>query len=142
MAERKIDYDEGVLIMAHPGSGMDVFMYVSKPGEYLTAHATPVSDQVAKEAGYNVEQLSKERLRMARKAQASAIIDKELADDTNMTEECVNSRNGFKLISIGLGRHNVTDPDDNVLNKFPLPKESAEKLFYAMAGDEVKAQKK
>lgn len=141
MTDRKIDYDQGVLINVHPGTGMDVFMYVDHPGKYLTAHNTPVPDQIAKEAGYDVERLAKEKLRMERKLQANAIIDKELSDDANTNEECVNSRNGFKLVSIGMGRHLVKDPDGNTLNAHPLPKESAEKLLYAMAGDEVKAQK-
>lgn len=140
--ERTIDYDKGVLINTHPGTGMDVFMYVQQPGKYLTAHGKDVPDKIAAEAGYNVEQLAKERLRMERKAQASAIIDKELSDDASTLEECVDNRNGFRLVSIGMGRHNVKDPDGNVLNSHPLPKESAEKLFDAMAGAEVKAQNK
>lgn len=141
MTDRKIDYDEGVLIMTHPGSGMDVFMYVKQPGKYLDAHGNTVPDSLALEAGYKVEQLSKDRLRMERKAQASAIIDKELADDANTKEECVDIVNGFRLVSIGMGRHNVRDPDGNILNAHPMPKESAVTLFKAMAGEEVKAQK-
>lgn len=141
MADRKIDYDRGAIIMSHPGTGMDVFMYVDAPGEYLTAHAVPVPDDIAQAAGYDVARLAKERLRNQRKAQASAIIDRELADDANTNEECVDVRNGFHLVSIGMGRHNVKDPDGNILNAHPLPKEGAQKLFNAMAGDTVKAQK-
>lgn len=141
MADRLVDYDRGAIIMTHPGTGMDVFMYVDEPGKYMTAHLADVPDQIAREAGYDVDRLSKEKLRRSRKAQASAIIDKELADEANTTEECVNVLNGFKLVSIGMGRHNVKDPDGNVLNAHPLPKESADKLFHAMAGVEEKATK-
>lgn len=140
MVERQIDYDRGVIINTHPGSGMDVFMYVDQPGQYLTAHNKEVPDNLAREAGYDVDRLAKERLRMSRKAQASAIIDKELSDEANTQEECVDVRNGFRLVSIGMGRHNVKDPDGNILNAHPLPKESAETLFNAMAGDEVKSK--
>lgn len=142
MSDRKIDYDRGALIMTHPGSGMDVFMYVDSPGKYLNAHLNSVPDNIAKEAGYNVEQLAKERVRLDRKAQAGAIIDKELANDEDLEEVTVDNRNGFSLVSIGLGRHNVKDPDGNILNAHSLPKESAQKLFEAMAGEEVKADKK
>lgn len=142
MTDRLVDYDRGALIKTHPGTGMDVFMYVDTPGEYLTAHLKSVPDVIAKEAGYDVDHLAKERLRRSRKAQASAIIDKELSDDANTEEECVDVRNDFRLVSIGMGRYNVKDPDSNLLNAHPLPKESAVRLFNAMAGDEVKAQKK
>lgn len=142
MSERTINYDDGVIINVHPGTGMDVFMYVDKPGAYLTAHGRDVPEAIAREAGFDVDRLSKEKLRRERKAQAGAIIDKELADDANTVEECVDEQNGFRLVSIGLGRHNVKDPDGNILNTSPLPKESALRLFKAMTGDEVKAQKK
>lgn len=141
MSDRKIDYDEGVLINVHPGTGMDVFMYIAKPGHYYSAHAHVVPEQIAREAGFNVDRLSKERIRIERKASASAIIDQELKDEANTQEECVNVLNGFKLISIGLGRHNVKDPDGNLLNAHPLTEESAKRLFKAMAGEEKVATK-
>lgn len=135
MSDRKVDYDRGAIIMSHPGSGMDVFMYVDTPGEYLDAHLNSVPDTIAGEAGYKVEQLAKERLRRHRKAQANAIIDQELADESDVEEVVVDSRNDFILVSSGLGRHNVKDHDGNVLNAHPLTKESAQKLFNAMAGE-------
>lgn len=139
---RKVDYDRGVIIMTHPGTGMDVYMYVDSPGIYINANELPVPEAIARESGYNVEALAKEKLRMERKAQAGAIIDKELSDEANTQEEEVADRNGFKLVSIGMGRHNVKDPDGNSLNAHPLSLEQAQKLLVAMAGDEVKAPKK
>lgn len=136
MADKVIDYDRGVLINVHAGTGMDVFMYVDDPGKFLTAHGTVVPDKVAGEAGYDVEKLAKERLRLERKRVASDLIDRELSDDKNLEEKELKEKNGFRLVSLGLGRHNVKDPDNNVLNAHPLPKESAVKLFAAMSGDE------
>lgn len=135
---RKVDYDRGVLIMTHPGTGMDVYMYVDTPGVYLNANELPVTDEIASEAGYKVEQLAKEKLRMQRKAQAGALIDKELSDETSTEEVEVADRNGFKIVSIGMGRHNVKDPDGNIINAHPLPLEMAQKLLSGMAGEEVK----
>lgn len=138
--DRKVDYDRGAIIQTHPGTGMDVFMYVDTPGKYFDAHLNAVPDNIAREANYNVEALAKERLRMERKLQASAIIDKEIADDDSLKEEIVSERNGFTVVTIGKGRHNVKDPDGNILNAHPLPKEMAEKLFSAMAGVEEKSK--
>lgn len=140
MADRIIDYDRGVLINTH-FSGMDVFMYVDDPGKFLTAHNTVVPDEIAKQAGYDTDKLGKERVRLERRKVANALIDKEMADDKDIVETVVFENNGFKLVSIGMGRHNVRDPDGNILNAHPLPKETGEKLFAAMAGTPDKSIK-
>lgn len=135
----KIDYDRGVIINTHKDTGMDVFMYVDQPGHFLTAHGGVVPDIVAGQAGYDVEKLAKERLRQERKGAAMAAIDKELNDEKNIIEETVEERNGFKLISIGLGRHHVVDPDGNRLTQIPQPLDLANKLLDAMAGPKAVA---
>lgn len=137
MAERVIDYDRGVIIRSHAISGMDVYMYVDEPGRYLTAHGTEVPEQIAKEAGYDVEKLAKDRVRKERKIQATEAIDRELSDEQNVVEDVVAERNGFKLVSIGLGRHHLKDPEGNQLTGQSLPYESGMKLLDSMAGKEV-----
>lgn len=136
-----IDYDRGVIINTHQLSGMDVFMYIDDPGKYLTAHSVAVSEAIAKEAGYDVEKLSKDRVKKSRKEQALELIDAELADDKDVREEVVGERNGFKLVTTGLGRHHVVDPDGNRVNPMPMAEESAKKLFNGMAGPVVIAKK-
>lgn len=138
MAERVIDYDRGVIINVHKTTGMDVFMYVDSPGRFADAHGNVVPDSIAGESGFDIEKLGKERLRLERKKQANALIDKELADEADTAEKTLSERNGFKLVTIGLGRHNVRDPEGNILNTQPMAKESAQRLWAAMAGDEVK----
>lgn len=136
-----IDYDRGVIIATHPGSGMDVFMYVDDPGKFLNAYSATVSDSIAKEAGYDVEKLSKDRVKKERKENAIALIDAELADDKDVKEEVVMEKNGFKIITTGLGRHHLVDPEGNRLTPNPLPRESAEKLLNGMTADKPKEQK-
>lgn len=140
MSERKVDYDRGVIINNHPGSGMDVYMYVDEPGHFMNAHLHRVPDEIAREAGFNTDLLAKERLRLERKAQAGKIIDQELEDEASTEEVVVDTRNDFKLVTIGLGRYNVKDPEDNILNAHPLPETSAVKLFVAMAGEVVSSE--
>lgn len=139
--ERKIDYDRGVIIMTEPGTGMDVFMYVDSPGNFLTAHNIAVPEEIAAKAGYDTVKLGKERLRRERIKKASDIIDAEFADDSTTEEQVVQEHEGFKLVTIGLGRFNVKDVDDNVLNATPLAEETASKLFKAMSGFEPKKAK-
>jgi hypothetical protein len=133
-----IDYDRGVIINVHKTSGMDVFMYVDDPGKFITAHGNIVPDEIAKEAGYDVEKLAKDRTKKERKEQAMQMIDAELADDKDVKEEVVTERNGYKIITTGLGRHHLIDPDGNRLTSVPQPLEAAEKLLNGMAGKEEK----
>jgi hypothetical protein len=133
-----IDYDRGVIINTHERTGMDVFMYVDDPGKFLTAHSKVVPDEIAKEAGYDVEKLAKERNKKERKEKAMEMIDAELADDKDNRTETVLERNGYKVVTTGLGRHHVLDPDDNRLTNAPQSFEMAEKLLNAMAGAEKK----
>jgi hypothetical protein len=137
----KVDYDRGVIIRVHDLSGTDVFMYVDEPGIYMTAHGGKVSDQFAAEAGFDVDLLAKERKRIDLKRKANEAIDQELNDQNNLSEEVVEERNGFKLVSIGLGRHHIKDPEGNRLTSSPLPQEAAEKVFNSLAGEKEKDEK-
>jgi hypothetical protein len=136
----KIDYDRGVLIMTHPGSGMDVYMYVDSPGEYLTAHGKEVNEKIAKEAGYDVEKLGKEKVRLERRRKAAQEIDAEF--EIEGKEEVVQEKEGFKVVAYGYGRHNVIDPDGNKLNNIPLTLDMALKLLSSFTTDEKPDEKK
>lgn len=129
-----VDYDRGVIIINHATTGMDIFMYVDEPGKYFNAHSAPVSEQLAKEAGYDVAKLGKERLKKDRKEQAFQMIEQELSSENDVKEEVVSEKNGFKVVATGAGRHHVVDPDGNRLSRFPLSKEDATKLMNGMAG--------
>lgn len=133
-----IDYDRGVIINTHKATGMDVFMYVDDPGKFITAHGKEVPDPIAAEAGYDTEKLAKERVKKERKSQAMAMIDAELADDKDVQEEVVEEKNGYKIITTGLGRFHVVDPENNRLTTQPVSAEIAQKLFTGMAAPEVK----
>lgn len=139
MAEKKIDYDRGVIINTHR-TGMDVFMYADDPGIYLSAHSLPVSEEIAKEAGYDTEKLGKERLRKERRLAAMEAIDKDLEDVKDMGEKIIKEDEGFKLVHIGLERYVVRDPEDNQLNKGVLTQVQGEKLLTSMADSARKAK--
>lgn len=138
MPDRVIDYDRGVIIKIEPITGSDVFMYVDAPGKYLSAHGKPISDQFAAAAGYDIEHLAKERVKLDRKKIASDAIDAELADDKDAKNAVVEEINGYKLVDIGLGRFLIRDPDDNLVTATPLAQEHAKKVIALLAEkDEV-----
>ena len=137
---RKIDYDRGVIISQHKASGMDVFMYVDTPGVYLNAFGTPVSDQLAKEAGYDVEKFGKDKLKRERMAKAMTAIEAELAiADEVGKKNVIEEKGGFKIVDLGVGRHYVEDAEGNRLNSIPLPVEQARVLLAQLVVDVPKA---
>lgn len=136
MSQRKIDYDRGVIIKIHQTSGMDVFMYVDTPGVFLNAFGTEIDPSIAKEAGYDVDRLLREKVKRERMAQAAKLIEQELAlEEKEGVREVVAERQGFKVIDLGLGRHYVEDPEGNQLTAQPLPLEQAKLLLSKLTPD-------
>lgn len=131
----KIDYDRGVTKKLHP-TGVAVYMYADEPGVYRNAFGTIVSDELAEQAGYDLKQLGKLRLKRERMAAAMEAINAEL-ESGEIERIVVEERDGFQLVDIGYDRFNVEDPDGNVLNPVPLTKVQAKPLFDKLAPQPV-----
>lgn len=121
----KIDLDRGVHQRIDPGSGMDIYMYVDTPGVYLTLHGTEVDVELARRAGFPVEeQLKKRRVQQAlAAAQDRVLAELQVADQS--VKVVVQEADGFKIIDIGYDRYQVLSPDDDVLTPAPLNLRSA-----------------
>jgi hypothetical protein len=129
---RNIDYDRGVLIRVHAQTGMDIFMYADQPGVFLNAHGTEVTPLLAQQAGYDTDKLVKERKKRERMAEAMAKIEREMDGQDEVESKIVEERDGYKIMDIGLGRHNLVDPDGDNLNTIPLPLEQAKLLLDSL----------
>lgn len=123
----KIDYDRGVQ-KRHHGSGLEIYMYVDAPGVYLNSHGTEVSEALAQQAGYPTEDLGRQRVMKERMAQATEAIAREMGIAPK-EKKVVKEKGGFKVIDIGIGRHQIEDPDGAVLTPQPLPLEQATRLL-------------
>lgn len=131
---KNIDYDRGVVKRKHP-SGLELYMYMDEPGTYRNAFGNEVEETLAKEAGFKVDSLRLAKLKKERMAEAMSQIEAELADEKR---EVVKEKDGFKVVSIGLGRHIVEGPDGTSLTDTPIPKEMAETILERL----VKPQEK
>lgn len=135
-----IDYNRGVMMTRHP-SGIEVFMYLEEPGKYLSAHGTPVSEKLAKEAGMDTEKFRKQRIvteKMAEHRQ-KVLAELEIAQQDRVV---VAEQGGFSVVDLGQDRHQVLDPDGTVLTAEPLPKEAALGLLDQLAPlVEIEAEK-
>jgi hypothetical protein len=131
-----IDLNRGVEIRKHRTSGMQIFMYRDTPGVYLNAFAKEVSENLAKEAGFPVQEYARKRTAKARMAKAMSAIEAELAvaeEDRPVLAE----RGGYKVVGLGLGRAQITDEDGNALTDEPVAQDYALKLLTELAGPEV-----
>lgn len=132
-----IDYDRGVHKRTHNSTGINVYMYVDDPGVYLNEHGAVIDERFAREAGFPVDEQIKQRDLKKRLKAAHDAIMKEMqmaAEEKVVVEE----KNGFQILDIGLGRHNILSPDGDVLTDHPLPLEEAKKVLNMIAPDEQK----
>lgn len=125
---RKIDLNRGVTKRSHAATGVDVYMYKDTPGEYLDGHGNKVSLNLAKEAGFDVEQHAKllafKQKRDEINAKLKAEMDVALEEDRVIAE-----RRGYKVRFVGSGLYQVLDPSGLALNSINLPRETALKLL-------------
>lgn len=137
----KIDLDApgGVRMSKDPISQMEVYMYYSNPGVYLTPLGGVVPEEIASRAGYDVEAFGKQRLRADKLKAFQSQLDAELWDDGaagNILEE----RGGYKLVEVGsLGHVKVIDDEGHSMVAVPLPKELGQDLFDRLAGPATQA---
>lgn len=125
-----IDLDRGVTKRL-TSAGVSVYMYKDEPGVFRSAFGSEVSADIAREAGFEVDKLLKERDKRARLSEAMTAIEQEYNEYAEGGKEIVE-REGWKLIAIGNGMHNIMDPDGNKVNPMPMAAEAAGKLFEHM----------
>lgn len=129
---RAIDYDRGVLIRADQVTGVEVFMYLDDPGQFLSKAGNPVSLDLARKAGYDVDGLTKQRLLRQRLVEAEAKIRAEL-EVGEENRKIVLEKGDFRVLDIGFGRHQVLHKDGEVLTQEPLPLEQAKMLLNELS---------
>lgn len=133
-----LNLDRGCLIRFTP-EGIAVAMYYDQPGVWYNEHGSEVTSVLAKSAGYDTVILLKERTKRERMAQAAQAVAAQFEGEEPATEEVVKEKNGFKLVHIGLDRHNIVDPDGNILNKNHLTRAEGVKVLAALVPDEAGA---
>ena len=124
-----IDLDRPLRMRVLDGTGIQVYMYIDEPGVFRNAFGQEVSETLAKQAGYEVERLGRERMKREKMKAAFAAIEREMDTASDIEEKVLVERSGYKLVDIGLGRTVITDPDGSKLTTMPVPQELGQKLF-------------
>lgn len=131
---RKISYARGVLKNRHP-NGIDIYMYLDTPGVYLTGHATPVSEKMAGEAGYDTVAYKSLRIRQTREKEFLSKLDLELAAGLSV-RRVIAEKGGYKVIELSKDRHQILGPDDKPLSPMPFVLEEALNILNELSPDE------
>ncbi len=124
-----IDLNRGVIIRKHP-KGFYVGMYKDEPGGYLSEAGYDLSSEIAGEAGFNVEDLSREKERRDRLAAAHAAINAEYDGEENVE---IASEGGYKVFHETAGAFSIRDGDGSTMTKEPLGRDQAIELMHALA---------
>lgn len=110
---KPIDLDRGVHMKTAAGVGTTVCMYADEPGVYYAPNGIPVSAELARAAGFDVDADLKERARQDKRKKALEDIDREFGV---MAEGEVAAEVGeFAVVHVGGGWFEVQDANgDNV----------------------------
>lgn len=132
-----IDLDRGVMCKPHP-KGFHVYMYLDDPGVFMTAHGSPLPARIAREAGYDVEVLEKQRKIAQELAKRRKDLEKELALD-EAAETVIREAKNYKLVSAGSGMARIVTKTGEAVTPVALPKAEAEALFQELIGGKEKS---
>lgn len=139
--------NEGAIVR-HTRDGIAILMKHTLPGVFFDEHGNEVGPAIAKQAGFDTKALGLERKKREAIAKVTAEMEAEYARTATVWAVCAE-KNGYKLVSIGLGRFNIYGPGDdkNPLNtKGPFTdKKLAERTFEGLTAtieDDVEDEQK
>lgn len=123
-----------VTVDAKTGQELSRVPHPGKPGYFYNEHGDEVAVALAKEAGFDVDSLLRERTMREKQAQAMAAIEAEFAV-AGAKHEVVASQGEYTVVDIGMDRYNVEGPDGSVMNTAgPIPsREVALRVLAAVA---------
>jgi hypothetical protein len=131
---RAIDYDApGGVIIKTTEANVDVYMYMADPGHYYSVHGNAVSEELAKQAGYDVVLYGNKRKIKEAAEELRAKMEAELAA-MEVTKRVVAEKLGFQVIELTKDRCQVISPDGQIMNEgAPITEAEALKLLENIA---------
>lgn len=118
-----IDYDRGVILTKSAGSDIAVCMYADDPGVYFAQNGVPVSREMARLAGHDVEAHAQERLRIKRRKEALDAIDRDFG--IVAPGEVIEEIGNLAVVHMGNGWYEVRDGEDVNVAPARLRKDAA-----------------
>lgn len=128
-----LDINRPTVIKTHK-SGARVAMYKDSPGVFLDIRGRPVSEDMARNAGFDVDRLLREKSRNEKLREAKAAIDESFGLTSEENDALVEA-DGRYVKHIGGGRYGIFDQDGNRLVERAMTKDEANRLLGEMSTD-------
>ncbi len=109
-----IDWNRGVIARTHRQTGISVAMYKDTPGVYFDENGHEVGEDFARQAGFDVDTLNKQKERDAKMAAAIASVEAEYEGEKH---QVVFEAGGFKVRHEEQGKHSVLDAEGLVMSR-------------------------
>lgn len=124
-----VDLNRGVTKRKHP-AGVQILMYKDVPGEYFDINDEPVSESMARAAGYDVDRLETERKKREKIEAARRDIEEEFEAQSKVMEQLLDSRSeSYAARHVGGGKYGIFDAEGTRLTHRPMNKAEAEGLI-------------
>jgi len=136
----RIDLDRGVVKRNH-ASGMQVVMYKDKPGVFYDNRGTLVSDALAADAGFNVEQLRREQKRQELLSNYSQQLhDQFAAEEQRLARQASEGLDTVEIRAVGKDYALFDRASGDRLTSVPLTLDGARdmaKLYSGIGGNDA-----
>ena len=128
-----IDRDRGCVLRIHP-AGFRVGMYHDAPGEYFNEKGQPVSDEVARRAGFETDMMRKRREKQRRMAEFQRKLDAEFSGVEERFDRAVDGGGEGVFIQYERsGMYSVRTPDGR-LTPNDTDRDAAIELYESITG--------
>lgn len=124
----KLDLDRGVIVKFHPANRMQIAMYVDSPGVYYTETGEPVAPELARQAGFKVENLLREKLKLERLAAFRRQLDAEMREEEEAFAQALSNKSNHDVRHIGGGQYALFSKDGKKLTRVAMTKADVELL--------------
>lgn len=124
-----LDLDRGVTKRRHP-SGFIIAMYKDEPGVFYDVNEERVGQEAARAAGFDVDELSKERMKREKMAEARQRIEEQFSSTEADIERILNAQaSSYEIKHLGSGLYGVFDQDGNRLTNGSMTKDECQRLL-------------
>lgn len=121
-----LDLDRGVTKRKHP-NGFVVAMYKDVPGQFMDVNGDPLDEELARQAGFDTETLSKERMKNEKMQEARQQIEKEFESQSEEIERLLDAKTEkYHVRHVGGGRYGIYDDAGNRLTQKPMTRDEAD----------------
>lgn len=135
-SEQVLDQPRAGCIHRSTPEGITVYMFWAEPGKFFSEQGHELPEAMAKLAGYDIEEFSRQR----RKYEAMSAAQLAIEEEYKITgrRNVVETRGEYSLVEIANDRYNIEFADGTRLNPAPMGRDVANRVFETVAPKPIK----